>query len=175
MQHSQTKNKKTKIYCVLIAMCFSMLFCSCGNNKPPAEMPADFDFILDFNYAFTVDTYEKTLTETDKYTMETAYQVKFSFTDKQLENIYAEFVDLNIYKIENGTDVGEIEVIPPIGVFLTYTMNGETISIQCTDNYLSGRSKKEKKNFVAFTDFIIAYIAGSEEYIDAPHIPYAFE
>ena len=166
---------KRKTYCIMIMICLSVLSCGCDNNKPSVEMPIDFDFQITFEHAFIVDTYKDSLTETDLYTGDVVYDVKFDFTDEQMENIYSEYVKRDIYKIEDGTDVGKMEVIPPVGVFLVYTLNGETISVLCTDNYISSTSSKVKKNFVTFTNFIIAYIADSEQYKDAPHIFYGWE
>ena len=162
-------------YFILVMICLSLLLGSCDNNKPPAKMPDDFDFTITFEHAFTVDTYKDILTETDLYIGDVVYEVRFDFPDEQMENIYSEFVQRDIYKIEDGTDVGKIEVIPPVGVFLEYTMNGETISVLCSDNYISSTSSKVKKNFVAFADFIITYVIDSEQYQDAPHIFYAWE
>ena len=166
---------KIKTLFIVILICLSVLFCSCEKETVPAEMPADFDFIIVYQHAFIVDTYKDTLTETDLYNGDVIYDVRFDFTDEQMENIYSEFVKRNLHKIEDGTDVGPIRSVPPVGVYFTYTSGGKTLSINCSDVHLPKVGGKEKLNFVEFTDFIIAYIVDSEQYQDAPHIFYGWE
>ena len=164
-----------KIYCALMVICLSVLFCSCEKETVPVEIPSDFDFKITFEHAFIVDTYESSLAEYDLYTGDVVYDVEFNFTDEQMENIYSEFVKRNLYKIEDGTDVGEIQSVPPESVYFEYTLGGETRSIICTDKHVPHGGNKVKENFVGFTDFIIDYIEVSEQYKNAPHIFYGWE
>ena len=178
---------KTKTFCILI-MCLVFFVCGCSKESPPVEISPpetdepttiettiDFDFVIKFNHAFTVDTYENTLTEVDLYTMDAIYEVEFSFTNQQMETIYADFLKRNLDKIEDGTDVGEIQSIPPEGIIFTYTSAGETVLINCTDKRLHETSNKRKVNFVEFADLIVSYIKDSPEYKEAPHIEYGWE
>ena len=185
---NMNRNRKIKKFYSLIIICLVVLLCGCGKESPPVERPpvntnepqqvattVDFNFVIDFNHAFTVNTYENKLTEKDLYTMDVIYEAEFHFTNKQMENIYAEFLKRNLNKIKDGTDVGKIQSIPPEGVYFTYTSGGETISIICSDKHLHNMSKKRKVDFVEFADLVVSYIKDSQEYKDAPQIFYGWE
>lgn len=150
----------------LVILLASLLFISCNKTVVPTEMPEDFNFSLNFVY-ITISSYDNSI---KNYWVEESagelLSLPFEFTESDMKEIYKSFVENKIYNLPEKLDVKheQYQFIPPSYCMLTYTLNGETKSVEYTYRNLTMLEKLNVKRFLFFTKAIQSYYIDDEQY-----------
>lgn len=161
---------KRFLFLYLISILFISLF-GCSNQPDKLEikeMPADFNFSLIYGTygKQKIDTFNETVVK--DLVEDGTIEVKISFTEEEMEQIYHEMMSIDIMDDSKFT-VREEEVCetePPSYTIWNIQMDGMTNSFY-TQNYCDGYPEDVLK-LLKLADYIHSILLNKEEYKELP-------